>query len=235
MSHCNIKQVYTLTLQLDQFALFLENNDHWQNLERFLKSATYYGDRPFTIHEQLKTYSMKKISMIFGAFLALFIISCDGEDGRDGVDGADGVNIVGQVLEIEGDFTPGNNYSIFYEFPNTVEVFESDIVLVYIRWEETENSAGEPVDVWRLLPQTRLLDQGILQYNYDHTYLDATIFLESDFDLGTLLPSDTDNQIFRIAIMPADFAQAKVDRSNIASVMQAMGVTENEVQKVSVE
>tara|TARA_R110002020_G_scaffold466202_1_gene688548 strand:- start:119214 stop:119750 length:537 start_codon:yes stop_codon:yes gene_type:complete len=178
---------------------------------------------------------MKKVSTIFGTFLALFIISCDGEDGRDGVDGLDGVNVVGNIYEIEDDFTPDNDYSLLFNFPDTVEVFESDVVLVYILWEQTENSAGEAVDVWRLLPQTRLLDQGILQYNYDHTYLDARIFLESDFDLGTLPSGDTDNQVFRIAIMPADYAEAKMDRSNIASVMQTMGVSENEVQKIALD
>jgi hypothetical protein len=184
---------------------------------------------------------MKKISLALGTFLALFFMACEGPagppgfDGFDGQDGLDGVNVVGQVLEIEGDFTSANNYSIFYEFPQTVEVFESDIVLVFILWDQTEDSNGEAVDIWRLLPQTRILNQGILQYNYDHTFLDASIFLESDFDLGTLAPRDTENQVFRIAIMPADYASGKLDRSNIASVMQTLGVTEKDIQRVLVD
>jgi len=143
---------------------------------------------------------MKKISLILGVFLSLYIISCEGPagppgldglngfDGFDGQDGQDGKDI-GTVIDIEGDFV-ADDYSIFYEFPQTVEVFESDVVLVYILWDQTEDGNGDPVDIWRLLPQTRILDQGLLQYNYDHTFLDVSIFLESDFDLSILPAPD---------------------------------------------
>ncbi len=184
---------------------------------------------------------MKKTALFIGAFLTLFMISCegpegppgfDGLDGLDGLDGQDGVNILGTVLEIEGDFTEANEFSIFYEFPQTVEVFESDIVLVYLLWDQTEDNNGEAVDIWRLLPQTRILDQGLLQYNFDHTFLDVSVFLESDFDLTTLLPGDTENQVFRIAIMPAEFGQGgKMDTSNIDAVMQTLGVEEKDINR----
>lgn len=185
---------------------------------------------------------MKKFSLVLGALLTLFIVACegpqgppgyDGLDGYNGRDGQDGVNILGTVIDIEGDFV-ADDYSIFYEFPQTVEVFENDVVLVYILWDQTEDGNGDPVDIWRLLPQTRLLDQGILQYNYDYTFFDVNIFLEADFDLGTLPAGDTDAQIFRIAVLPADKAQgSRLDRSNVKAVMNLMGVTESDVQKVS--
>ena len=133
---------------------------------------------------------MNSIKTIFSIVLALIVISCEGpagppgppgRDGLDGLDGQDGVNILGQVLEIEGTFSAENDYRILFEFPQTVEVFESDVVLVYLLFDQTEDSNGEPVDIWRLLPQTRILDQGLLQYNYDHTFLDVSIFLEADF------------------------------------------------------
>jgi hypothetical protein len=182
---------------------------------------------------------MKQIKLLLGSLLAILILSCEGPSGPpgppgfDGVDGVDGVNILGQVLEIEGSFSPGNDYSLFYEFPTTIEVFESDVVLVYILWDQTVDGNGEAVDIWRLLPQTRILNQGLLQYNYDFTFLDVSVFLESDFDLGTLAPGDTDNQIFRIAIVPAEFAQgAKLDTSNIVEVMNSLNVSEEEVGRV---
>jgi hypothetical protein len=186
---------------------------------------------------------MKKISLVFSAIVTLLFISCegpqgppgfDGLDGRDGIDGQDGINILGKVLDIEGSFTPQNEYSIFYEFPQSVEVFETDVVLVYLLWDQTEDGNGEAVDIWRLMPQTRILNQGLLQYNYDYTFFDVSIFLESDFDLSTLVPADTDNQVFRIAVLPAEVAQTgKLDVSNIHMVMGRLGITEDEVQKVS--
>ncbi len=185
---------------------------------------------------------MSSIKTIFGIILALLVISCEGPqgppgfDGRDGIDGQDGVNILGKVLEIEGTFSADNDYSILYEFPQTVEVFDSDVVLVYLLFDQTEDSNGDPVDIWRLLPQTRILDQGLLQYNYDFTFLDVSIFLEADFDLTTLLPGDTDNQVFRIAVVPAEFASdPSLDLSNIEAVMGRMEISPNEIPQIALD
>lgn len=207
-------------------------------MERFLKEH-------FKIKTQTKNYNiMKKLNLFLGALITVFFISCegpqgppgfDGFDGVDGLDGADGINILGQVVDIEGTFTLDNDYSIFYEFPQSIEVFETDVVLVYMLWDVTEDSNGELVDIWRLMPQTRILDQGLLQYNFDYTFFDVNIFLESDFDLSTLQAGDTDNQVFRIAILPAESTTGKLDTSNINSVMAHLGVTEESIQKVTLE
>ncbi len=186
---------------------------------------------------------MKKFNIILGAFITLFFIACegpqgppgfDGFDGRDGVDGQDGINILGQVVDIEGTFSPTNEYSIFFEFPQSIEVFETDVVLVYLLFGQTEDANGVPVDIWRLMPQTRIVDQGLLQYNYEHTFFDVNIFLETDFDPSLLLSGDTDNQVFRIAVLPAEATQTgKLDTSNINSVMGVLGVSESDVQKIN--
>ncbi|WP_405413764.1 collagen-like protein [Maribacter sp. Asnod1-A12] len=179
---------------------------------------------------------MKKLNLFFGALVTIFFISCEGPQGPAGFDGVDGESgLIGQVVDIEGSFTLDNDYSIFYEFPQTIEVFDTDVVLVYMLWETTEDSNGDLVDIWRLMPQTRILDQGLLQYNFDYTFFDVSIFLESDFDLATLQAGDTDNQVFRIAILPADSATGKLDTSNIISVMAHLGVTEDSIQKVTLD
>ena len=185
---------------------------------------------------------MRKFNFLFSLATAFFALSCEGPAGPpgppgfDGRDGLDGVNILGQVYEITRDFTPGNNYtvfSIFSEDAPSVEVFETDVVLVYILWEEIAVPGDAPIAVWRLLPQTRLLDQGILQYNYDHTFEDVVIFMEAEFDLGILPPGDTDNQTFRIAILPADgVGAAKLDVSNMQAVLDYLGVEDASVPEV---
>ena len=186
---------------------------------------------------------MKRVTFLLAVLTSVFFISCEGPagppgppgfDGLDGLDGQDGINILGKVLEIEGTFDFDNEYTLFYEFPTTIEVFESDIVLVYILWDQTDDA--EPVDIWRLLPQTRLLDQGILQYNYDHTFFDVSIFLEADFDRETLQPGDTDNQVFRIAIVPAEYGQgARFDRSNLQQVMELLDVEEKDISRIQLD
>ncbi|MCK0157527.1 collagen-like protein [Cellulophaga sp. F20128] len=185
---------------------------------------------------------MKKITITLGVLLAFFLTGCsgsdgyDGLDGRDGADGEDGVNITGSIYEIEGDFSINNDYSLYYEFPkgpNDVEVFESSIVLVYILWDQTVDTNGDAVDIWRLLPQATLLEEGFLQYNFDHTFLDVSIFMEAEFDIAILDASYTDNQVFRIAILPAAMASGKLNKSNINDVMGVLGVTEEKIARVT--
>jgi hypothetical protein len=202
------------------------------------------------VRNQKNKHIMRKFSLVFGSLIALFFMACtgpqgppgfdgfdglDGFDGRDGADGVDGVNILGQVIDIEGSFTPENDYAILYEFPQTVEVFDTDIVLVYLLWDQTEDSNGEAVDIWRLMPQTRILNQGLLQYNYDYTFFDVSLFMEFNFNAAELLPSDTDNQVFRIAVLPADLTQGKLDTSNIYSVMGRLGITEDKIEKFQID
>lgn len=183
---------------------------------------------------------MKDLKILFAAVVSLVLFSCEGPAGPpgppgfDGVNGQDGVNILGTVLEIQGTFEASNDYSIFYEFPSSVEVFESDAVLVYLLWDQVDDAnGGDPIDVWRLLPQTRILDQGLLQYNYDHTFLDVNIFLESDFDLTELLPGDTVDQVFRIVVVPAEFAQdTTIDLTNLDDVMTNLELNINDIQKM---
>jgi hypothetical protein len=68
-----------------------------------------------------------------------FLPACEGEPGPPGRDGSDGESLLGSVFEIEGDFTPENDYSLYFEFPESLIVYESDIVLVYILWEQVED------------------------------------------------------------------------------------------------
>lgn len=189
---------------------------------------------------------MKNLGRFFALLIAIISISCEGPtgppgppgppgfDGFDGQDGQDG--LIGTVYDIVGDFTPSNDYSLFSVFSEDVpglEVFETDVVLVYILWDQIDDPTG-PIDIWRLLPQTRLLQQGILQYNNDFTFEDVSIFLESDFDLGSLSPGDTDNQVFRIAILPADGAgKRNLDVTNIEEVMDYLKVTESSIPRLN--
>ena len=158
----------------------------------------------------------------------------DGRDGYDGKDGVDGVNILGSAFEIEGDFTATNEYLLYFQFPNTVEVYESDIVLVYILWETVTGSDNKPLDVWRLLPQTVILDEGILQYNYDYTREDVQVFLGGTIDFATLLPAEWENQVFRIVVMPADFAiDLSLDVTNYNMVMKSLDLGSSKVPRIS--
>lgn len=144
---------------------------------------------------------MKKLTSILIVAMTLFLGACEGPMGPPGQDGD---SFIGSVFEIKGDFTPANNYLIYDTYPSNLVVYDTDVVLVYILWEDANG-----LDVWRLLPQTVVLPDGVIQYNYDYTYTDFQVFMEFTIPAEDLLPAETQNQIFRIAVLPADFIAKK--------------------------
>lgn len=182
---------------------------------------------------------MRTITGIILVFALAFLASCEGEPGppgRDGQNGQDGESFLGSVFEIEGDFTSQNDYTLYFEFPGSITVYDTDVVLVYILWEIAEDNSGELIDVWRLLPQTVVLDEGVLQYNYDYTFADVQVFLEGTLDFNTLLPAETDDQIFRIVVFPADFITKKaLDVSDYNLLIQSLGAKKDFVQKIEIK
>lgn len=168
---------------------------------------------------------MKRLSILFFTAIVLLFAACegevgpqgppglDGQDGTNGSNGQDGQSYIGTVFEVTGNFTADNEYALTLNYPNTLEVLNSDVVFVYLLWETVQQN-GQQVDVWRLLPQTRILNQGILQYNYDYTLNDVSVFLEADFPLSQLQDGDLLNQTFRVAVLPAAFASEKSVKLN---------------------
>jgi len=148
---------------------------------------------------------MKKISSVILLFASVFILSCEGPMGPPG---EDGTSLIGTIFEMEGDFKASNNYELFFDFPQNFKIYETDVVLVYILWEVATVN-GKNTDVWRLMPQTRFVDDGVIQYNFDYTVNDVRVFLETTFSYEDLLPAETQDQVFRIAVLPADFVASK--------------------------
>jgi hypothetical protein len=166
---------------------------------------------------------MKKLSLIL--MLIITLTACEGPSGPPGPPGIDGDFIIGTILEIEVDFTAQNGYSFVYEFPaDQVEVFESDVVQVYLLEEIIDDSSG-PVDVWTPLPNSFFFNDGSqVVYNYNHTFFDVNLFLDGNVALNTLDNSFLNNQVFRIAIIPAEFSEKNpnLNLNSMEAVMNAM-------------
>lgn len=169
---------------------------------------------------------MRKLSLLF--ILAITLIACEGPEGPPGV------NIVAQSFEATINFQ-GPDYSAIVPYPADIEVFPDDMVLVYILWDQDTGLDGNPIDIWRLLPQVSYTDVGEFQYNYDHTNADARIFLDAP-DLSTLdnlLPADLNNQIFRIVLLPNEMATDDLDITDYDAVMRQGGLDTNNIQVVN--
>lgn len=153
---------------------------------------------------------MKKLSLLFTLCVLVLLTSCTGPAGPPGD------SELAQVFEATANFNPGNSYSRLVTFPSDIVVYESDVVLVYLLEEVVDGD----IDVWSQLPQTYFLDQGTLLYTFDHTYLDVNIFLDANFNLNTLGSDYTDNQIFRIAILPAEYANSNLSMDELMNDLQ---------------
>lgn len=163
---------------------------------------------------------MKKI---YTLLLVIILVSCEGPVGPPGLPGPpgeDGIVLLGQVFEVEADLNAGTNYEYFVEIPSSIEVIESDIVVVYRLMGAFDGS-----DIWEPLPQTIFRNDGILLYGFDYTLFDVRLFLDGTVDFGRLDRVDTDGLIYRIAVLPVDFADT-VDLNKIDQVIEALDIQE---------
>jgi hypothetical protein len=156
---------------------------------------------------------MKKLFILFVAISFIVLSSCEGPQGPPGNDGG---LIVAPAFEIELDFTPSNNYEYIEAYG--FEIYPADVTLVYILWE-TYNGQ----EIWRLLPQTVDFTEGSLTYNFDFTRTDVRFFLDGTIDFNLLDASWTQNQVFRVVIVPADNV-GKHDYSNLNTVIEAYNI-----------
>ena len=167
---------------------------------------------------------MKKIYLFVLAAAATFISSCEGPAGPAGPAGFSAESVVYETAPI--DFS-APSFGMFFTFPTAA--LQSDHVLAY-RLVGTDGGN----DVWKLLPEQFFFDDGTFDfaYNYDFTRFDVNFFIEGQ-DLGTLPASATQNQIFRVVIVPGYFANRQsVDYSDYNQTIRSLGLEGKPVVKL---
>ena len=155
---------------------------------------------------------MKKILLLLSLSSLLLLSSCYIEN--DTIE----VASLSQVFETTVDFTNSNDYSQLVNIPLDIEVYESDVILVYWLENVISDGTGGTFDVWTPLPQTIYTTQGSFQYSFNHTFIDVFLFLQGDINLDSLSSNLTNNQTFRIAIVGAEFAKTN------PSMQQVLGL-----------
>ncbi|WP_074406306.1 MULTISPECIES: hypothetical protein [Aquimarina] len=145
--------------------------------------------------------------------LATFIFtSCSNDDDTD-------FDTIGQTFEIDNVDFIAPEYAVNIPFPSGIEVFEADVVLVY-RLENVVDGR----DVWEPVPTPLIeLDNGgKLTYRFNFTLNDVDILLDTP-DINLIGTNFTDNQVFRIVIVPSTFANnSKIDFSDFKAVQSAL-------------
>lgn len=171
---------------------------------------------------------MKNIFLFLAFSSTILLSSCTGDRGPAGQDG--GVYL-GQVFEKTVNFQFDAVNNSFYTSPTSfpVTVYESDAILVY-RFVTADNGK----DVWTQLPQSIFYysedgTSDVFQFNFNHTFVDVQFTLEGNFDLSTVGTAYTDNQTFRVAVVPSEYANSDLSMEDL---MYIMNVEESEVQQI---
>ncbi|WP_103068314.1 hypothetical protein [Aquimarina sediminis] len=138
---------------------------------------------------------MRKIFTLL-CITTLIFTSCSSDDDAD-------LDTIGQTFELDNVDFIAPEFAVNIPFPQGIEVFESDVVLVY-RLEDVVDGR----DVWEPVPTPAIfLDNGgELTYRFNFTLVDVDILLDSP-DISLIGSDFTQNQVFRIVVVPSAFAK----------------------------
>jgi len=171
---------------------------------------------------------MKKIFLLLTAFAGMALTqSCEGDAGPQGPQGEQGTALVSDVYEITNvNFVNDGSdyYGIVYQFP---QIYEGDMVLAY----RLKGSTTGGADIWESLPKTYYFLSGELEYNFDFTRSDISIYLDQSSN-SVLTPAYTQNQVFRVVIVPGDLAN-KMTSTKYEDVVQMLKLSDNSFKKVA--
>ena len=162
---------------------------------------------------------MRKITFLLAIIGMVMLNACQ----RDEVDN----DTIAEVFEIKGvNFVlNAGQYEIYR--PLNPNIFASDNILIY-RLSGTVNST---TPIWQLIPRTLFLPQGELDYDYDFSKEDFTIYAGGNYNLN-LTQSYINNQTFRIVIIPGSFGNRSSqpeDFSDYYSVLKRYNISDKKL------
>lgn len=175
---------------------------------------------------------MKKIVGIVSVLVITILLACEGPQGIPGQDGFDGQDgLIAEVFELQNvDF--GYNAVDGYTIYQTLnpQIYASDVVLIY----RLSGIIDSSTPIWQLIPRTLFLSQGELDYDFDFSKEDFTIYAGGNYNLE-LTPQYLDNQTFRIVIIPGSFSNKgkMVDKKDYNAVIKAYNIDDNHVKIVN--
>lgn len=169
---------------------------------------------------------MKKIITLFAVIGMLSLQGCTPTDNSvDNDTIAEAFEIKSKNFYNDPIDSPDEGYFIYGKF--TPNIYPSDVVLIY----RLSGTIDSNTPIWQLIPRTLFLTQGELDYDYDFSKEDYTIYAGGTYNLA-LTPQYLNNQTFRIVIVPANLVQG-VDKNNYPAVMSALNIKENQIQKIN--
>lgn len=168
---------------------------------------------------------MRKITLVL-AFIGMITLNSCTVNEVDNTSQYDN-DTIAEVFEVTTSFGLSNNYSRLVTF--NPPIYSSDMVLVYHLYDVINGA-----DVWRIMPQTYYFDNGAeLDYNFDFTKYDVNLFLDSNVSLNSFTSGWTQNQTFRLVVVPGAFTnRMSVDYSDYNKTIEMLGYKDSKIKKL---
>lgn len=171
---------------------------------------------------------MKKILTLFAVVGLIAFSSCEGPEGPPGLPGPEAE--VFELKSVNFAFNNDDGYNIYQKL--TPLILPSDVILIY-RLNGTIDAA---TPIWQQIPRTLYTSQGELDYDFDFSKEDFTIYAGGNYNLS-LTPEFLNNQTFRIVIIPGYFStagkSAKPDYSDYNAVIKKYNIDDSNVKKLN--
>nr|WP_199002357.1 collagen-like protein [Flavobacterium sp. ASV13] len=181
---------------------------------------------------------MKKILTLFAVVGLIVFSSCEGPEGPPGQDGANGPKgdpgFVSEVFELQNinfSYNKTDGYNIYQKL-NPV-IYNSDVILIY----RLAGTVNPTTPIWQQIPRTLYTSKGELDYDFDFSKEDFTIYAGGNYDLA-LTPEFLNKQTFRIVIIPGAFSTTgksanKPDYSDYNAVIKKYNIDDSNVKKLN--
>jgi len=159
--------------------------------------------------------------------IALLFSGCEGDQGPAGPPGPE---ILPVSFEFEASLNEDNNFEFLQAIPAEIEVFDSDVVLVFVLEDFIEE---DDLEVWRQLPITEFNERGTLILNFDFTLVDVRLFFDANYQLGAV--DELNNVIFRGVHVPSDFianAQVAGEVAGAATIPELEKILDTKIKSI---
>ena len=163
---------------------------------------------------------MKRIITLFAIVGMIAFSGCSSNDDFD----SDTIGEVFELRKVNFDFNATDGYNIYQKL--TPQIFPSDVILVY----RLTGTISGSTPIWQSIPRTLYTTQGELDYDFDFSREDFTIYAGGNYNLA-LTPEFLNNQTFRIVIVPAAFSKS-ITTTDYFSVLKALNIEENQVKQI---
>jgi hypothetical protein len=169
---------------------------------------------------------MKRITLVLAFIGMITLQGCTVNEDNDTIDN-DTISEVFELRNVNFGFNPNDGYTIYRTL--NPQIFSSDVILIY----RLSGLIDSNTPIWQSIPRTLYLNEGELDYDFDFSSVDFTIYAGGTYNLATT-PSFITNQTFRIVIVPGFFSKnSTVDFNDYNAVIKAYNIDESKIKRLN--